>query len=71
MVDGLGTTAYTYASGGELATETSPFANSTVTSTYVNRLRTALSRQQPTGSWTNLLPDPAPVQVSVTPSTSG
>jgi RHS repeat-associated protein len=53
MVDAAGTTTYTYSSGGELATESSPFTSATITSTYVNGLRTALSLQQPTGSWTN------------------
>jgi RHS repeat-associated protein len=53
MVDGFGTTAYSYTSGGQLASEDGPLANDTVTSTYTNRLRVALSLQQPTGSWTN------------------
>jgi len=34
-------------------TEDGPFASDTVTNTYLNRLRTALSLQQPTGAWTN------------------
>jgi hypothetical protein len=33
-------------------TETQPFG-STLTNTYVNRLRISLSLQQPTGVWTN------------------
>ena len=53
MVDGSGTTAYAYTSGNQLLTESQPFASSTVTNTYVNRLRTRLSLQQPTGVWTN------------------
>ena len=53
MVDGAGTTTYSYAAGGELATEDGPYTSDTLTNTYVNRLRSALSLQQPTGSWTN------------------
>ena len=53
MVDAAGTTVYTYTLGNQLLTEDGPFASDTVTNTYVNRLRTALALQQPTGSWTN------------------
>ena len=54
MVDAVGTTAYTYTSGGFLYTEDGPFANDTVTNLYVNRLRVGLGLQQPTeASWTN------------------
>ena len=53
MVDGSGTTAYSYTSGNQLLTESQPFASSTVTNTYLNRLRTRLSLQQPAGVWTN------------------
>src|SRR5207244_1017080 len=53
MIDAVGTTAYTYTSGGQLLTEDGPFASDTVTNTYANRLRTALALQQPTGAWTN------------------
>ena len=53
MVDGSGTNKYTYASGGQLWTEDGPFASDTVTNSYSNRLRTALSLAQPTGAWTN------------------
>lgn len=53
MVDALGTTKYTYALGGKLYTEDGPFNNDTITNTYVNRLRTKLVLQQPTGLWTN------------------
>ncbi len=53
MVDGVGTTLYTYTGGGQLFTEDSPFASDTVTNTYLNRLRTSLVLQQPTGLWTN------------------
>jgi RHS repeat-associated protein len=54
MVDAAGTTKYTYTAGNQLLTEAEPFSNSTVTNTYLNRLRTALSLQQPTGLWTNM-----------------
>ena len=53
MVDASGTTKYTYTAGNQLWTESQPFASSTLTNTYVNRLRTAMSLQQPTGLWTN------------------
>jgi RHS repeat-associated protein len=54
MVDAAGTTKYTYYTGGLLNTEDGPFASDTVTYTYNNaRLRSGLSLQQPTGTWTN------------------
>ena len=53
MVDGVGTTAYTYSLGDQVLREDGPFASDTVTNTYVNRLRTSLALQQPTGVWTN------------------
>ncbi len=53
MVDASGTNAYTYTAGGQLLTETGPFASNAVTNGYVNRLRVALGLQQPTGWWTN------------------
>jgi RHS repeat-associated protein len=53
MLDGIGTTAFTYTSGDQLLTEDGPFASDTLTNNYVNRLRTGLSLQQPTGAWTN------------------
>jgi RHS repeat-associated protein len=53
MVDAVGTTRYTFTTGGQLWTEDGPFASDTVTSTYQNRLRVGLSLQQPTGAWTN------------------
>ncbi len=52
MVDGVGTTLYAYTGGGQLFTEDGPFASDTVTHSYVNRLRTSLVLQQPTGLWT-------------------
>lgn len=53
MVDSIGTTKYTYTAGNQLLTEDGPLATDAVTNTYLNRLRTALSLQQPTGVWTN------------------
>ena len=41
MVDASGTTKYAYTAGNQLWTEVQPFASSTLTNTYVNRLRTA------------------------------
>src|SRR5439155_172535 len=53
MVDGVGTTKYTYTAGGQLLTEDGPWASDTVTNSYSNRLRTKLSLQQDSGLWTN------------------
>jgi RHS repeat-associated protein len=53
MVDGIGTTKYTYTAAGQLLTEDGPFPGDTVTNAYWNRSRTNLSLQQPTGIWTN------------------
>jgi hypothetical protein len=53
IVDALGTTKYAYKAGNQLLTEDGPFTSDTVTNTYVNHLRVALSLQQPTGLWTN------------------
>ncbi|HLX70603.1 MAG TPA: RHS repeat-associated core domain-containing protein [Verrucomicrobiae bacterium] len=51
MVDGVGTTAYSYDAAGQLLSEAGPWASDTVSYTYANRLRTALSLSQPSGSW--------------------
>src|SRR4030095_16714907 len=54
MVDAAGTTKYTYYAGGLLNTEDGPWTSDTVTYSYNSaRLRSALTLQQPTGSWTN------------------
>ncbi|MCX6916586.1 MAG: hypothetical protein NT167_26665 [Verrucomicrobia bacterium] len=53
MVDGIGTTSYSYDAAGQLLTEDGPFANDTVSNTYSHRRRVALSLQQPVGGWTN------------------
>jgi hypothetical protein len=53
MLDGLGTTVYSYTAAGQLFTEDGPFASDTVTNIYGNRLRTALGLQRPSGNWTN------------------
>ena len=54
LVDAAGTTKYTYYVGGLLNTEDGQWASDTVTYTYNNaRLRSGLTLQQPTGSWTN------------------
>src|SRR6266566_1773452 len=52
-VDAADTTVYSYTAGNQLLTEDGPFASDNVTSTYVNRLRTALSLQQPSLTRTN------------------
>jgi len=53
MVDALGTSMFTYTLGNQLLTEVGPFADDAMTNTYVNRLRTSLVLQQPSGLWTN------------------
>jgi RHS repeat-associated protein len=57
MIDAAGTSYFTYTSAGNLLTEDNPWsATDTVTYGYhasVPGLRTSLSLQQPTGSWTN------------------
>src|SRR6266436_3368466 len=53
MVDSGSTTKFTWTAGNQLATEDGPWASDTVTNTYNNRFRNALSLQQPTGAWTN------------------
>jgi RHS repeat-associated protein len=53
MVDGLGTTRYSYDAAGQLLTEDGLFTSDTVTNTYSNRRRVGLRLQQPTGLWTN------------------
>ena len=42
VVDGIGTTIYSYSAAGQLLTEDGPFASDTVTNTYSSRLRVAL-----------------------------
>jgi YD repeat-containing protein len=49
----VGVTVYSYDVAGELLTTSGPFGSDTITNTYVNRLRTALSLQEPTGTWTD------------------
>ena len=59
MVDGVGTTRYTYDAAGQLLTEDGPFTSDTVTNTYLNRRRIALAVQgvsilgEPFAAWTN------------------
>src|SRR5256885_13678148 len=53
MVDGIGTTVYSYDAAGQLLTEDGPFASDTVTNAYSARLRVRLSLGQPAGYWTN------------------
>jgi YD repeat-containing protein len=67
MVDGVGTTVYSYTSGGQLYTEDGPFASDTVTNGYTQRMRTSLALQQSTGAWTNgFIYDPAGRLTNVT-----
>jgi RHS repeat-associated protein len=47
MVDGIGTTSFTYTPAGQLQSETGPWANDAVLYTYFNRQRTNLDLQQP------------------------
>src|SRR5262249_32046781 len=67
MVDGMGTTTYSYDGTGQLLTEDGPFSSDTVTNTYSNRKRIAMALQQPTGLWTNgFIYDPAKRLTNVT-----
>jgi RHS repeat-associated protein len=52
-VDGVGTTRYTYTAVSQILSEDGPWSSDTVTYGYSDMLRTSLSLQQPTGSWTN------------------
>ena len=49
MIDGVGTTVFSYSGSGQLLTEDGPFASDTITSSYWNRMRTNLTLLQPTG----------------------
>lgn len=53
LVDAVGTNVYTYDAASQLLSEDGPWASDTLTYTYAQRLRTSLTLQQPTGSWTN------------------
>jgi len=71
MVDGVGTTKYSYTAAGQLLTEDGPFASDTVTNIYSNRLRVEMDLEQPTGLWTNSFAwDPVKRLTNVT-STAG
>jgi RHS repeat-associated protein len=50
MSDGIGTTSFAYTPVGQLASETGPWGNDTVTYTYSDRLRASLDLQQPNAS---------------------
>jgi RHS repeat-associated protein len=51
MVDAFGTTAFAYTSAGQLQNETGPWASDALSYTYSQKLLTALSLSQPSGSW--------------------
>jgi RHS repeat-associated protein len=53
MLDGVGTTRYTYDGVSQILSEDGPWSDDTVTYGYTAMQRTSLSLQQPTGSWTN------------------
>ncbi|MGA2175353.1 MAG: RHS repeat-associated core domain-containing protein [Verrucomicrobiota bacterium] len=50
MSDGIGTTTFTYTPTGQLTSESGPWAGDTVSYAYSDRLRTALSLQEPNAS---------------------
>ena len=50
MVDGVGTTRYSYDAVGQLLSEDGPWTNDTVTYIYTNRFRNSLSLLQPGAS---------------------
>ena len=47
MTDGVGATAFSYTPGGQLASESGPWASDTVAYSYSDRLRTGLDLRQP------------------------
>ena len=72
MVDAVGTTQYTYYAGGLLQSEDGPWSSDTVTYAYnTARLRSSLSLQQPTGTWTNGFTWDAAVRLSTASSPAG
>ncbi len=50
MSDAIGATTFTYTQTGQLASETGPWASETISYSYSDRLRAALSLQQPNAS---------------------
>jgi RHS repeat-associated protein len=50
MIDGIGTTTFTYTQTGQLASETGPWAGDTISYTYNDHLRSSLTLQQPNAS---------------------
>ena len=50
MIDGLGTSSFTYSKTDQVLTEDGPWANDVVTYSYTNRLRKSLSLAQPYAS---------------------
>jgi len=51
MVDAVGTTAFSYTPAGQMASENGPWTSDTLTYTYVQGLRTALTLSQTTSNW--------------------
>jgi RHS repeat-associated protein len=51
MVDAVGTNSFSYTPAGQLQSENGPWANDTLTYTYVQGLRTALTLSQTSGNW--------------------
>jgi len=51
MIDGVGSTAFGYTPAGQLQSESGPWANDSLTYTYAQGLRTALTLAQTTGNW--------------------
>ena len=50
MADGIGTTAFGWTDGDQLASETGPWPDDSISYTYANRLRNSLSLLQPNAS---------------------
>ena len=54
MVDGIGTSTYSYDGAGRLLSEAGPWSGVSVSSVYLNRLRQSVSAQAPgAAAWTN------------------
>ena len=51
MTDGVGTTKFTWTQTGQLASETGPWPNDTISNAYNQGRRISLSLTQPSGTW--------------------
>lgn len=72
MVDGIGSTYYSYDAAGQLLSEDGPWADDTVNYAYTNRLRASLTLLQPNASsWTQSYAYDAAKRFSAVTSAAG